>query len=320
MDLWKELGDRVKALAGSWTAYTAVGSFALYVLGYLSLRFHLTALGVGTDLAVLDERYLFTGARFLVFFVTAVPKVALLALAVAAVLGGLSWAVLAVLPASLGDRLRNWTDGRGEKIKTWWAQPGRLALAGIVLSVVMIQTVMIQCVGFANLLVADRLPEPAWLHPLLLPGMPGSRAALIRTLHFPALVAGALAGAWLLWAAQSVDQPTALSRFFTALLAFLVAVQVLLLPVNYGVLYVDKTLPRVADLGGKETLEPGQTAWLIWEGKEGVTYLVRDGRSDVHHPRALTTLLKKDVTRTAIVGYDDIFCKLFGSAQSCSGR
>ena len=64
-DLWQDLGDKVKGLAGTWTAYTALGSFTVYLLGYLTLRFHLTALGVGTDLAVLDERYLFAGAKFL---------------------------------------------------------------------------------------------------------------------------------------------------------------------------------------------------------------------------------------------------------------
>ena len=52
-DLLQDLGDRIKALGGDWTKYTVVGSFLLYVLGYLALRFHLTAIGIGTDLAVL---------------------------------------------------------------------------------------------------------------------------------------------------------------------------------------------------------------------------------------------------------------------------
>src|SRR5438128_12374876 len=84
-DLAQSFADRVKAIGGSWTAYTAVGSFVLYVLGYLALRFHLTSIGAGTDLAVLDERYLFTGARFLVSLVSAVPIVVLLVLPAALV-------------------------------------------------------------------------------------------------------------------------------------------------------------------------------------------------------------------------------------------
>ena len=78
-DLLQELNERIKALAGDWTKYTVVGSFLLYVVGYLTLRFHLTAIGIGTDLAVLDERYLFTGARFFVYLVSAVPNIVLVA-------------------------------------------------------------------------------------------------------------------------------------------------------------------------------------------------------------------------------------------------
>src|SRR4051794_19754480 len=79
-DLLESLGERIKALGADWTKYTVVGSFLLYVLGYLVLRFHLTALGLGTDLAVLDERYLFAGARFVVFLGASVPSVLLVAL------------------------------------------------------------------------------------------------------------------------------------------------------------------------------------------------------------------------------------------------
>ena len=72
-DLGSELSDKLKELGANWAVYSALGSFALYLLGYLSLRFHLTVLGVGTDLAVLDERYLFAGTRFLVYVVSSVP-------------------------------------------------------------------------------------------------------------------------------------------------------------------------------------------------------------------------------------------------------
>jgi hypothetical protein len=72
-DGWTGLSDRVKTLAVDWTAYAALGSFVLYLLGYLTLRFHLTALGIGSDLSVLDERYLFAGAKFLVYLVSPSP-------------------------------------------------------------------------------------------------------------------------------------------------------------------------------------------------------------------------------------------------------
>jgi hypothetical protein len=48
-DLLQDLSARLKGLAGQWTQYTVIGSFVLYVLGYLVLRFHLTAMGIATD-------------------------------------------------------------------------------------------------------------------------------------------------------------------------------------------------------------------------------------------------------------------------------
>src|SRR5262249_3798396 len=96
-DILAELNERIKALGGDWAKYAVVGSFLLYVAGYLALRFHLTVIGVGTDLAVLDERYLFTGARFFVYLVSAVPNVVLVTLPVAAVV----WAAYKLVPEAV---------------------------------------------------------------------------------------------------------------------------------------------------------------------------------------------------------------------------
>ena len=76
-DFLQDLGARVKALSGDWATYMVLGNLLLYIVGYLTLRFHLTAMGIGTDLAVLDERYLVTGARFLVYLLAAVPSIVL---------------------------------------------------------------------------------------------------------------------------------------------------------------------------------------------------------------------------------------------------
>src|SRR6266705_5489926 len=129
VDLLKELNDRIKVLGGDWAKYTVVGSFLLYVLGYLTLRSHLTAIGIGTDLAVLDERYLFTGARFLVYLVSAVPAIVLVSLPVAAAV----WVVHGMLPERA--RTSAWA---------WIMRPSPLTLFGILFAVVMIQFVMRQ--------------------------------------------------------------------------------------------------------------------------------------------------------------------------------
>ena len=281
----EQIATQLKALAGGWGQVTLLGSFALYVLGYLALRFHLTALGLVTDLSVLDERYLFNGMRFVVYLVSAVPSIVLLLLLPAA-LGWLAWVLL---PAR-----------RRQALAAWWRRPWRLALLGIVAAVVTIQFVMRQCFVFSDLLLAPRLPaEPAWLVALLY-------GDALKAPYFAGLVALCLLSLALLWPLLRLAEPTPALRRARALLAFLVAVQFLLLPVNYGVLIADKSLPRVT-AAGPRTLAADETAWLVWEGKEGVTFLLRgaDGR------RSLLTQPRAQVLTVEVMGTEAIMPTLF---------
>jgi hypothetical protein len=72
------------------------------------------------------------------------------------------------------------------------------------------------------------------------------------------------------------------------------------------------TLPRVATLGGT-TLAEGDEAWLVWEGKVGVTFLVRHPAGD---HRVLLTLQQQDVKRMEITGFDKIVATLFGPGRT----
>ena len=92
-------------------------------------------------------------------------------------------------------------------------------------------------------------------------------------LYFSGLVAACAIPSIIVAALRNVDGRASLA-IIKGLLAFLVAVQLLLLPINYGVLIVDKTLPRVAAVGDKAMVD-GEEAGLVWEGKDGVTFLVR---------------------------------------------
>jgi hypothetical protein len=289
-DLLHNLNEHIKSLGGDWSKYTVVGSFLLYVVGYLALRFHLTAIGIGTDLAVLDERYLFTGARFLVYLVSSVPNIVLAGLPLAA----LAWGVHRLLPA-----------GARARVCAWVLRPARLTFLGILFAVLMIQFVMRQCFFLSDLLLARALPaEPAWLVDLMLDGR-------LMPLYFSALVAGCAVPIAILWALRNAPLSGPGEAFGRGLLAFLAAVQVLLLPINYGVLIADKTLARVAWLGDR-TLKEGEEAWLVWEGKEGVTFLVRDGALK---RRSLLTLQRSKIEKLEIVGFDRILPTLFGARQ-----
>lgn len=236
--LVEDVAGWFKGLAGGWSQYTVVGSFVLYVLGYLVLRFHLTALGLATDLTIVDERYLFTGARFLIYLAATVP--------VSLVIAGIASQLWRLLPA---------------RVASVFVTP----TFSIIFSVLMIQLVMRQCFLIGNLLLADDLSRlPFWVTSLLVDDT-------YLLLFFSVLVAAcALPIATLI---LTRDQPV--SPLKRGVLTFLAAVQVLLVAVNYGYLVVDKTLPRVAAMGDV-ALPSGTEAWLVWEGEKGVTFLTCD--------------------------------------------
>jgi hypothetical protein len=294
-DLLQEFNERIKTLGGDWTKYTVVGSFVLYVAGYLALRFHLAAIGIGTDLAVLDERYLFTGARFLVYFVSSVPIIVLLGLPVVA----LAWALSRLVPAKL----------RAKISAKAMPPPAGLILAGIVFTVIMIQFVMRQCFLVSDLLLAPSLPtEPAWLFGLL-------RDDRLMPLFFSALVASCAIPLVILLVLRETPMPGRAATFARGLLGFLAAVQVLLLPINYGILVADKSFARVSSLGGAP-LQAGEEAWLAWEGKDGVTFLVS---SKERKHRSLVTLPRADIKKMEIIGFDRIVPALFTIQRRSTG-
>jgi hypothetical protein len=289
-ELWNDFTERLGSLAGKWTAYTAFGSFLLYLLGYLTLRFQLSTYGVASDLDIFDEKYLFAGCRFVVYLVSAVPNVLIILL----VLAALGYLPYKVVPMSLKDRMKRWAS-------SWCAEPLHLPLLGVVVAVALIQFVLRNCFAFGNLLVRTQLPDE-WSSSVLL------SSDGILSLYFSGLVAGTLlTGAILLYVKNRGTATTAASRFWMSMLVFLFAVEFLLLPVNYGVLISTQQLPRVAELSAVEKPVEGQRDWLLWDSKDAVTYFVRSGQDQ----RMIVTVPRKDA-KVRILAYDDIFCVLFG--------
>jgi len=293
---WSEVTEKAGTLAGKWTAYAAFGSFLLYLLGYLSLRGQLNTYGAtgGTD--ILDQRYLFAGCSFLVSLAVSVPSVLIIVL----LLLGISYGPYKLIPTSVKSRVARW-------ISDWCAPGTRLLLLGIVTGVGLIQFVLRKCFLFSNLLMSKGLPDD-WLSSILL------TSDALATLYFMGLVAGTLiSGAILFHAALRGSEKGSASGFLVGLLAFLVTVEFLLLPVNYGVLITTQQLPRVAEMSG-EKLPEGTRIWLVSDTKDELTYFVRDPNDQ----RMLLTVPRKE-SKIKIVGYDDIFCELF-SAQHAGPR
>jgi len=275
------VGKVLSSTAAAWTGYAAIGSFFVYVLGYLALRFQLTALGVGTDLQLIDERYLFEGAKFLVYIVATIPVAVLIAMPLILV----AWLTNRFVPAA-----SRW-------IEFCQARPAWCLTAGVLLSLAVIQLVMRTCFLFDNLLLRGELPRPQWFAALL-----AASNDIYGQLYFAGLLILIAAAAALALLFPPREQSPLMQRGLWALLWLLVAVMLLLLPVNYGVLMVARPLPRLSTFGAAVPFPEGSTAWLVWEGQEGITFVV----ADRHRQRVLTTVPRESFQRVDIVGYDPL--------------
>lgn len=293
-DAWTNIAQRLKGAPANWGTYSVFGSFVLYVMGYLAIRFYLTAFGLVTDLSVLDERYVFAGARFLVYVVSGLTTMLFVAFVLLA-LGHGAWRVLSKLT---GHR----TNGAGVGLGRPSAQ--QLAIVGIALSVLVVQLFMRQVFLFDDLLLRPTLPH-SWLAELLLAEDPS-----YFDYYFIGLLVAAAITTVLLVMCHTLHSKTPGNRGVLVLFTFAWSTQCLFLPVNYGYLLASKTLPRVASLDGVTPLPGGEQAWLVWEGKEGVTFLVRqvDGTTAT---RYLITMPKAEVKRVKVTGYDRILRTLF---------
>jgi uncharacterized membrane protein len=295
-ELWDELTEKLGSLAGKWTAYAAFGSFLLYLFGYLTLRFQLSTYGVATNLDFFDEKYLFAGCRFLVFLVTSVPNILIIVLLLVAIF----YVPYKLVPASMRDRMKGRT-------ANWCSKPNRLPLLGVIMGVVFIQFLMRRCFAFGNVLLCKELPDE-WISSVLLT----SQGKL--SFYFSGLVAVTLlTGAVLFYVLSRATATTDEAKLLVGMLVFLVAVEALLLPVNYGVLISTQQLPRVAQAAGEDNVRSGKSYWLVWDSKDAATYFVRDSNDE----RSLLTVPKKD-SKVKIVAYDDIFCILFSGNRSDS--
>ena len=161
------------------------------------------------------------------YLVSALPILLLIVLALAAC----AWVPYRLLPSGLRARAADGARRRGEAIAAWCASPIKLSLAGIALSIVVIQFVMRQPFLYSNLLVARELPASGWLRELLLTPEEG-----VRSLYFAGLVAATAVTAAIVVFMSSHELPNPRARLLWGTLVAIAAIQFLLLPVNYGFL------------------------------------------------------------------------------------
>jgi hypothetical protein len=282
-DRWQDYVAKLDGIAGKWPGYAALGTFLIYLFGYLALRFQLYIYGVSTNLDAFDEKYFFAGCRFLLFLGMTIPSILLILVVMLLPL----YVAYRLIPNALRSRLQVW-------ISTWRKRPYLPRVSACLLSLLLIQFVFRQCVLLSNMLLREHPPD-YWITSVLLGG------EFAQASYFAVLVLGAGLSFFVLAGAMQVPVPAGGAFILTALAVFLVAVEFLLLPVNYGILVGSTSLPRVSQVENQSKLAPGSSAWLVWESKEALTYLVCEGNS-----RTLVSLPRKE-NRVTMVGYDAIF-------------
>ena len=296
-DIWSGVARRLKSVPAQWASYSVFASFMTYALGYLVTRFYLTAYGLSTDLSVLDERYVFSGAKFLVYVVSTLTTVLFFAMLV----GGPAYLIWKGISRMLGRR-GSAGDARAPRLGT-----NALAVAGIVLSVLVVQLFMRKVFFFDELLLQPHFPreKARWLADLML-----AQDANIFDYYFLGLLLSVVATTGLLLSCLARQEAAPANRGLLAAFIFAWSTQCLFLPVNYGYLLASKNLPRVASLDGVKPLLPNEEAWLVWEGQVGLTYLVRQ-TDGANAKRFLVTVPRADVKQVKVIGSDRILRTLF---------
>lgn len=126
---------------GEGTTIAAVLTFIAYFFGYLSLRFHLTAMGVEPVLKILDDRYLYAAANFLVFIVPTVTRIGLLLLIMGILVvlpGAFIFVMYRVLPQRVVLKLRALKEAFVAKLKARVFRPAVLSWIGAILAICLV--------------------------------------------------------------------------------------------------------------------------------------------------------------------------------------
>jgi len=252
----------------------------------------MTVLGLGVDITVFDERYLFAGIKFFVYIVSTVPILVLIGMVV--------YFPLKII-VNLFVRIFS--------LQSYSISNYFLLLTGITIAMISIQFYMRKCFTLVNLLVSSIPPKDEWLTDIL------TKNSMFTDLYFPLLLLALFITFIIWWNVNQVDSMNSEFFWLKKLLAFLIALQFLFLPINYGVLIMDKSIPRVTKPSFlKDNKYKDAKIWLVWEGRNGMTYL-----TDSANKRTLITLNKKDITSNEILCYDNVLKIVLSESkvQSC---
>jgi hypothetical protein len=238
-ELVSNLVENAKSVGIVLTSASAVS----YASGYLALRSRAHALGTDPGFTLLDQAYVFAGFRFAV-----ITLVALLVIS-----------PLLILVKIIAATLARVTMPKHLEIFAWL---GAVAVAILTLA------------GFSTLFIEGALLEDGPAHytglkGFFVTGVLGSNNAGVVVV----LIATATTAVTLLWLRGRFGQ-TRSGDSLTLVLVVIAALQLVLLPMQYGIFFADRTA-RVLERPPDGLVDIAPTAWLLDRGPDRATLLAR---------------------------------------------
>lgn len=274
-----DIVSTIESFGAAWAAVSALALVLVYLFGYLSIRFHHTAIGLTVGLHLFDHRYLFAGGRFLIFLLVHLCRLALVFVLLAAMFD---------LTAEITP-VAGWFERSTSWLMAIW--PGSITVAAYIATIAALVFVFRYAAAplrLSYLLVRSKSEVEQIVN---LPGM----SLAVRTLgnnttaeacHFAILLVGTilsgLVASWLLGPGDLSNT----HKLLGAALAVATTTQLVLLPANHGLLIADKTvtvLERGTSILGRllacgECIEPNETECLLLyrDGSEAAILVLDD--------------------------------------------
>jgi hypothetical protein len=233
------LAENAKSVGIVLTSASAVS----YASGYLALRSRAHALGTDPGFTLLDQAYVFAGFRFAV-----ITLVALLVVS-----------PLLILVRLIAERLARVSTPERLEI---FARLGIVPLA--ILTLAGLSTLSVE-----GALLKDGRVHYAALDRLFVPGVLGSNNAGVLVV----LIATATTAVTILWLHGRFQQ-TQGADSLSIILVVIVALQLVLLPMQYGIFFADRTV-RVLERPPDGIVDVPPTVWLLDRGPERATLLAQ---------------------------------------------
>ncbi len=247
----------------------------------------MTVMGVASGLESFDQRYIFAGARFLLYTTTGAPILLMFLLPISPIYPVLS------------RRLGFWPE------HFWkWLTTGsvRAYVIGIAVSVVSIEFPMRLCLQFENVLVKSELSGP------------GDSLFFVsewKKLLFLFVLLGSIGVAVAIWrrGVSQADSGNAVWLHYIGL--FSIGVQFIFLPINYGTYFDQREVPRVRVTTSAGPALRDHTTWLIAEGPDDLSFFVWQGQGKI------VSIPKRQITQVEIECYNDLLSVRFNHEAVC---